>query len=104
MSTIMSSNLRATDCNFQELADTTENADFFIICQEKPFSELLLKTAFKLLKEFSFLRYPAKCVKPGLGPGRPENALKSRACWRLPGSKLKHCIATIFCTALFIYL
>ena len=96
--------LRATDCNFGELADKSEIADFFIFCQEKPFSEQLLKTAFKLLKEFSFLRYPAKCEKPGLGPGRPENALKNRACWRLPGSKLKHRIATIFCTAISIYL
>ena len=88
--------IRAADCNFRELADTSENAGFFIICQEKPFSELLSKTAFKLLKEFSFLRYPAKCEKPGLGPGRPENALKNRACWRLPGSRVKHRIATIF--------
>ena len=88
--------LRATDCNFVELADKSEIADFFIFCQEKPFSELLLKTAFKLLKEFSFLRYPAKCEKPGLGPGRPENAPENRACWRLPGSKLKHRIAIIF--------
>ena len=60
--------LRATDCNFGELADKSEIADFFMFCQEKPFSELLLKTAFKLLKEFSFLRYPAKCEKPGFGP------------------------------------
>ena len=82
-----SNTLRATDCNFREFADTSEIADFFIICQEKPLSKLLLKTVFKLLEEFSFLRYPAKCEKPGLGPGRPENTLKNRACWRLPGSK-----------------
>ena len=102
--TLSASFSRATDCNFGELADKSETADFFIFCQEKPFSELLFKTAFKLLKEFSFLRYPAKCEKPGLGPGRPENALKNRACWRLPGSKLKHRTATIFCTAISIYL
>ena len=60
--------LRTTHCNFGELANKSEIADFFIFCQEKPFSELLLKTAFKRLKEFFFLRYPAKCENPSLGP------------------------------------
>ena len=46
--------LRATDCNFGELADKSEIADFFIVCQEKPFSELLLKTAFKPQRIFLF--------------------------------------------------
>ena len=55
-STSAFSSLRATDSNFGELADKSEIADFFIFCQEKPFSELLLKTRRLVLKKSVFLR------------------------------------------------
>ena len=56
--------LRATDCNYQGLADKSEFSDFFIICPDKHFGELFVKILIRLHKEFLFLRNSTKCVMP----------------------------------------
>ena len=56
--------LRALDSNFREIAVKSENSNFFIFSQKKPFGELFTKITIKLSKEFSFLRNSAKCEMP----------------------------------------
>ena len=53
--------LRATGCNYQELADKSEFLDFFITCPHKHFGKLFVKI---LIKEFLFLQNSTKCVIP----------------------------------------
>ena len=44
--------LRPEDCKYRELIFKTEIMDFFIFCQEKPFSKLFSKISLKLAQEF----------------------------------------------------
>ena len=52
--------LRRWDCKYRELIFKTEIMDFFIFCQEKPFSELFSKILQELAREFLILRNPTK--------------------------------------------
>ena len=50
--------LRPRDCKYQEFIFKTEKTDFFLFCQEKPFTELFSKIRLKLAREFLILRNP----------------------------------------------
>ena len=47
--------LRATASKYGESHDSSENSDFFLLCQKDPFGELFSEIYFQSSSEFTFL-------------------------------------------------